>query len=374
MRRRIILGMILVLILVAAVRLVRLRKKQLMSQRVATVAVIPVDTGQVKRGDFEGQLVCYGVVESDRQADVRPRVNGAVSSVLAREGDAVTDGQPLLELDGTATEPQDGRAAVSVIVANLERSAVGMARTVTNLKATLDNDRMLREHDAISDQQLETSENRWEEARIQLASIQSELVAQKTQLSFYTVKAPFSGTLSALLVDLGDVVVPNQPLLRVENSSPCRIRVTVAAADLGRVVPSGTATLIQAGRMQTAVVGRVHPSADAAGTGTVDILLDEPPFGLPLGASVGVRLGVDALHDVLLVPASAVLTGASSARVHVIEADTVRVVPVEILASSGEVTAVAGNLSPTEDLVLGSDSLLMRLADGVHVAPRKASR
>ncbi len=373
MRRRIILGVILLLVLVGAVRLVRMRKQQLMSQRVIAPAALTVATGVVTRGDFQGRLVCYGVIESDRRAEVRARTGGQVSGILAREGDAVEAGRPLLEMDGTAGAPSGSRAAVATAVANLERSVAGMERTVANLKATLDNDRMLHEHDAVSAQQLESSENRWQEARIQLAGLRSELAAQRRQLSYFTVTAPFDGVVAALHVELGDVVTPNQPLVKVENASPCRVRVTVAAADLGRVRAGDPATLVLGGKTQQARVGRVHPSAGPSGTGTVDILLDEPPFGLPLGAAVEVRLTVDSLPNVLLVPAAAVLTGAHASRVHVVQADTVRVVPVEVLARSGEQAAVAGNLAPRDVLVLGSDSLLMRLADGVRVAPRKVS-
>ena len=69
-------------------------------------------------------------------------------------------------------------------------------------------------------------------------------------------------------------------------------------------------------------------------------------------------------------PADSVLEGVQVARVHVVQGYTVRVVPVEILAASGDIMAVRGDLSPADVLVLGSDSLLMRVANGVHVSPR----
>ena len=80
------------------------------------------------------------------------------------------------------------------------------------------------------------------------------------------------------------------------------------------------------------------------------------------------------MPDVLLVPASAVLEGVKQTRVHVVEGDTVRVVGVDVLARSGNVTAVQGNLPPGTNLVKGSDSLLMRMANGVHVTPRGAGK
>ena len=368
MRRRIIFGVLIVLVLVSAVRLVRMRKAQLMGQRVSAVATVPVKTGQVSLGDFSGEQVSYGVITSDRQAVVRSRIGGEVSHILAREGDMVSQGDALLQLDGTSGAPLANRAAISTAVANLERSVEGLRRTRTNLKATLDNDRMLRENDAISQQQVEMSENRYEEAGVQLAALRSELAGQKAQLALFTVKAPFDGVVGIVQIQVGDVAAPMQPLFRIEDPSPCKIVATVSSRDLPRIQPGAAVTLVSNGQYQQAQIGRIHPSVGSAGTGSVDVFVDTPPFGLALGSSVEVRLAVDVLPRVLMVPANAILEGVQISRVHVIQSDTVKVVPVQILATSGEVTAVEGDLSPEDQLVVGSDSLLMRLANGVHVS------
>ncbi len=372
MRRRIIFGVILLLVVVSAVRLVRMRKGQLMSQRASTVAMIPVQTGQVSQGDFSGERVSYGVISSDRQASVRARVGGEVSQILAWEGETVSQGDILLEIDGTPTAPIAGRLAAATAVNNLNRAVTGMRQTTTNLKSTLDNDRMLFENEAISAQQMEASENRYNEAGVQLAALRSELAGQKMQLNAFTVVAPFDGVIASVQVQLGDIIAPMQPVLSVEDPSPCKITATVSAADIRRMKVGSQAVLMHDGASLAATIGRIHPSLGATGTGRVDITLPAPPFGLPLGSSVEVRLAADVMPNVLLVPAKAVLEGVSQTRVHVVESDTVRVVAVEVLARSGDVTAVKGALTSGDQLVLGSDSLLMRMANGVHVAPRGA--
>ena len=374
MRRRIIYGIIVVLVLVAAVNLARVRKGQLMSQRVSVAAMVPVMTGQVTRGDFSAERVGYGVISSDRQASVRARVGGEVSHILAREGDTVGKGDTILEIDGTSDAPVAGRLATAKAIENLNRSVTAMRQTRSNLKSTLDNDRMLYENDAISAQQMEASENRYNEAGVQLAALQSELAGQKVQLSMFSVTAPFDGIVAGVQIRIGDIVAPMQPILSVEDPSPCKITVTVSSADIGRMETGSPATLVHNDATLPATIGRIHPSLGAAGTGKIDIILDAPPFDLPLGSSLEVRLAVDIMHDVLLVPANAVLEGVEQTRVHAIEGDTVRVVAVEVLARSGDVTAVRGDLTPGSNLVTGSDSLLMRMANGVRVAPRGAGK
>ncbi len=370
MRRRIIFGVILVLVLVSAVRLVRKRKGQLMSQRALTVAMVQVMTGQVTRGDFSGERVSYGVISSDRQAGVRARIGGQVTEILAREGDSVAKGDILLEIDGTIESPLAGRLAAFTAVTNLERSVRGIHQTRGNLKATLENDRMLYENDAISAQQMEASQNRYNEAGVQLAALQSELAGQKVQLGLFSVNAPFDGVVSAVHVRLGDIVAPMQQILKIENPLPCKITATVSSNDILRMKVGNSVTLIHGGETQLATITRIHPSLGVTGTGKIEIELDTLPFDLPLGSSLEVRLVVDIMPSALLVPAKAVLEGVSQTRVHVVEGDTVRVVAVKVLARSGNVTAVEGDLTPGDKLVTGSDSLLMRMANGTAVSPR----
>ncbi len=370
MRRRIIFGVMIILVLISAARLVRMRKAQLMGQGVRSVATVPVATGQVSLGDYSAEQVCYGVITSDRQAVVRSRVGGEVSHILAYEGDQVSQGDPLLELDGTSAEPMANRAVISTAVSNLQRSVEGIRRTRANLKATWENDLMLRENDAISQQQVEISENRYEEVGVQWAALRSELAAQKAQLALFTVLAPFDGVVGEVSVQQGDVAAPMQPLFQIEDSSPCKVVATVSSRDLPRMELGAAVTLVSDGQFQQAQISRIHPSLGRTGTGSVEVFVDQPPFGLSLGSSVEVRLAVDVLPRVLMVPANAVLESVNISRVHVIEGDTVRVVPVKVLATSAEIMAVEGELSPKEQLVVGSDSLLMRLANGVHVSPR----
>ncbi len=54
--------------------------------------------------------------------------------------------------------------------------------------------------------------------------------------------------------------------------------------------------------------------------------------------------------------------------VFTVDHDKVRTVPVKVLAESETAAAVTGDLDPGQTVVRGSDSLLMRLSDGMAVA------
>ena len=68
------------------------------------------------------RLVLYGNVDI-RQVDLAFRVNGRIAKVLVDEGDAVTQGQPLAQLDDDLLTPQRDQAA-----AELEKQRASLIR------------------------------------------------------------------------------------------------------------------------------------------------------------------------------------------------------------------------------------------------------
>ena len=367
-KRRIVLVLVAVLIVAGAVLLVRHRKQQLASIRIAKAGPVPVRMGTVGRDLFIGSRIYFGVVTSNRRADVRARAGGQVSRVLKWEATPVEEAEALVELDGLPGSPSATRASLEISIRNLEQAVSDMDRSVRNLKAVYDRDRMLFENQAVAQQVVELSENRWKEARVQLSTLRNELAGLREKEAFFTIRAPFDGILSSVRVHEGDVVAPGQPLLTVEDASPCKIVVTVASGDLAGLRPGTPAILEYQGRRHESTLSRVYPSAADNGSGTVEILEDRPPFGLPLGASVAVRVETTRLPDALVVPVDAVLTGVERTMVFTVDHDKVRTVPVKVLAESETAAAVTGDLDPGQTVVRGSDSLLMRLSDGMAVA------
>lgn len=373
MKRRIILGILALLVVAGAVKLVKYRKQQLASIRVAEVAAIPVKTGAVRRALFVNNRLYYGVIASNRQASIRARISGQVARIAKRESMPVKAGEVLMELDGLPHNPTGTRAMLQESMQNLQQAIADMTLAVENLKLIYERDRMLYEKDALARQVMEQSESRWKEARIQQSTLKNELSGLREKLSFFTIRAPFDGRVAAVAVNEGDVVNVSQPLVTVENDSPCKVVVTVASGDLASLHPQTPVVITCQNRRLECELTRVYPSA-TGGTGTVEIRLDRPPFGLPLGASVAVRLEVKRIADVLVVPVNAVLTGVNRVMVFTIKDGKVHTVPVSVISESDMAAAVNGDLKPGQTVVQGSDSLLMRLSDGIAVKPAKAAQ
>lgn len=129
---------------------------------------------------------------------------------------------------------------------------------------------MLFENGAVAQQVMEQSESRWKETRIQLSTMKNELSGLRENYSFFTVRAPFDGRVSAVSVNQGDVVTASQPQITLEDDSSCKVVVTVASGDLPSLRPQTPASIAYQDRRQACELTRVYPSTAGSGTGTVE--------------------------------------------------------------------------------------------------------
>ena len=369
MKRWIILIIVAILFVIGGVSLVKLRKHQLESIRIAPLQAVPVETANARVGEYIHWQPYIGHLESNRQGVVKSRIVGQVSAILKREGDHVKKGEKIIEMDGVPGDAVGSRAALQTALKNAKRSVQDLTENEKNMHTIYNRDKMLFEKNVISKQALELSENHWKEAKVQLQNVLSQMADIKSKLSFFTVRAPFDAVVSAVPVNEGDVVMVSQPLMELEDATPCKIRTTVSTEDLTEMKVGEPAQILYDGKKIDATVSRVYPSARDAGVGTVEVDLPQPPFGLPLGATVSVNLPIQHITSAILLPTGAVLKSVDKASVFKIVNGKARVIPVTVLGESEDGFAVSGALNSGDSVVVGSDSLLMRLTDGTNVKP-----
>ncbi len=362
---------VVIILVIAGVALVIHRKHQLESIRIETKLPVPVDTAEVEKGEFLNWQLYIGVLKSNSQSTVRSRVQGQVSTILKREGDFVKKGEALIELDGYRGAEFGTRKALLNSIKNQKKAIKDMEKTVENLKKIYKRDLNLYQNKAISKQALELSENRLKEGEIKLATLKTSLSNLEEKYSFFTVKSPFSGVISKVIVNIGDVVMPSMPLMKVENKGSCKLVVPVSTDDVVKIKKGFPVRLLYNGNVLNAKVSRVYPSAGETGMGFVEIDLNEHPFSLPLGSRISVKIPSDVLTNATLVPDGCVLTSSSKNIVFKVENDRVEPVNVKILGFSSDYYAVEGNLKEGDIVVKGSDSLLMRLNKDTRVKASK---
>lgn len=161
---------------------------------------------------FDHYVQTQGTIESENNTLVSAKSMGVVTSVLVSEGDQVTKGQTLAQIDN------------SVIVRSIEsmKSQLELATSVYERQKNLWDQKIGTEV-----QFLQTKTNK-ESLEKQLASVQE-------QNEMTRIKAPINGTVDEISVKVGENIAPGMPAVRVVNTSDLKLKARVSEAFVTKI-------------------------------------------------------------------------------------------------------------------------------------------
>jgi HlyD family secretion protein len=204
-----------------------------------TRLALPVATIPVREGDLILTVSTTGQVAAEEIAVLKAEVAGTVLRVLARAGDRVKKGQPLVEFD---TRPLD--IAVREAEANVERARV-------QYRDYYYPDSVVTGR-APSEEQRKTAI-----ARSGLASAEVALERARYEREKATVLSPFDGLVDQVKIAPGMRVGAGEELTRVVNMSLLRIEAQVLETDLPLIREGGEAIVTSAAAPDRPIRGRV---------------------------------------------------------------------------------------------------------------------
>ncbi|MBD1391728.1 efflux RND transporter periplasmic adaptor subunit [Mucilaginibacter glaciei] len=186
----------------------------------------PVSVAEVKKADalyydkYQGQVIALNSVE------LRSQVAGFITGIFFKEGEVVTKGTPLYEIDRRK------------FVAAYEQAKANVASANANLvKAQKDVDRynMLLKNDAVARQTVDQAVAAYATSKSQVQVAQAGLASAATDLSYATIKAPFTGRIGISQVKLGAQVTPGTTLLNtISTGNPIGVDVVINEQDINR--------------------------------------------------------------------------------------------------------------------------------------------
>jgi RND family efflux transporter MFP subunit len=132
-----------------------------------------------------------------KTVEVRPRVSGAITQILFKDGDYVRAGQPLFVVD-----PRPYRASLAEAQAEAAsaRATLALARSDYARVAGLTGD------EAMAASEVDTLRSRVRAAEAGLAAAQARIQSRSLDVEFATVRAPIAGRVSDRRVDAGNLV------------------------------------------------------------------------------------------------------------------------------------------------------------------------
>lgn len=382
-------------------------RKWIIAALIAAVVIVPVglklarsesqvvETEEVSLRTISPSILASGTLTYQSEVKLVPEVIGRVREVLVKEGDFVEQGQLLLRLDPTAAlaEIAQLEAALRQSQLNIERQRV----TLRNQQAKWTRFQALKAQGLIDTNTYDDVAYQRELAEVELNTslemlkqTEAQLKQARERLAKTEFRAPISGTVTAVLIEVGETAVPSamsiagSDLMTVADTRSMFAEVNVDETDIARVAVGQSASVVPAAFPDQSWQGTVEHVAlsprQAAGqskTYPVKIRLAGNQHlkfhpGMSCRVEIATRSGEGA--KALAVPVQAVRyeqTGANkraAASVFVVEGGRARKRSVETGTADDTYIEIVRGLTAGESVVTGPAKILRFLKDGDRIS------
>jgi multidrug efflux system membrane fusion protein len=339
------------------------------ANRLGTEGPIPVLVAAATRADVPVYLDAVGTIKALNTVTVRPQVDGKLLSVNFKEGDDVKKGDVLAKIDPITYQAQLDQA--------LAKKAQDEAQ-LANTKIDLERYEKLAITNAINKQQADTQRALVAQNTALVQADQAAIDNARAMLSYTTITAPLDGRTGIRMVDEGNFVRSadtNSAIVVITQLRPISVLFNLPQQDLTQVnaaFDKGPLT-VEAQRSDTdAVIDRgvlrvVDNQVDQT-TGTVKLKAEFPNANLQLwpGQFVNIRLLIDTLKQVVVIPTGAVQRGPNGTFVYVAKDDNTTIMrPIVVQKQDETQTVVKSGLEPNEHVITTG---FVRLTDGSKIS------
>jgi RND family efflux transporter MFP subunit len=281
---------------------------------VVTLEFAPGDIAMVAVQALAQGVSVSGSLSPVTQATVKSTVGGEVRRVLVREGEAVRQGAVLAEIDGT-----EARTRLEAALADQAERRARLDIAARNR----DTNQGLLKQNFISQNAYDQLQSTYQasQAAVQWADAQVKLARQATADTL--VRAPMSGTVAKRLVNGGERVGVDAPLMQLVDLSRLELEATVPASDVARIATEQTVHFTVDGfgaRQFEGKVARINPVAES-GTRAIKLFVTVPNSDASLRGGMFAQgvVTVSQAKAMPVIPLSAVFEEAAQAYAFTVE-------------------------------------------------------
>jgi HlyD family secretion protein len=238
---------------------------------------VEVRTEGVQRRDLVASVTASGQVRPQTKVDLSSDVSGKIVKLSVKEGQMVTKGQFLLQIDA-----QQAQAAVERMAASVASSRAQLTQMQANLdqaKKSYDRTAAIKKINPtlISDEQMEqlrtavdVNDAQFQAARHSVDQSTALLRDAQSSLGKTTIYAPMSGRVTRLNVENGETAIQGTlnkdaaTLLTIADMSVLETKVKVDETDVARIQLGDSAVIQIDAFPDTTFIGRVTKISNSA--------------------------------------------------------------------------------------------------------------
>lgn len=351
-------GLVLVAAAFAAVGYFHLSRNQTVTvAREARANVVNrgprVEVVAASQGPSERTITMLADVRANATAILYAKVSGYVKSVAVDRGDRVEAGQVVAVIESPEIDQQYAAAVTDLEHKrrNLARSQELLAKGNTTQVAMF---------------QFET------DARV----AESNVKGLETMKGYQTIRAPFSGRVTARFVDPGALITNAQtnmvsalPIMTVSDDSRLRVFCYVQQQDVPFVNVGDVADVIDASNPDRNMKAKITRMTGELETRTrtmqIEINIDNTEGFLVAGSFANVTLHIP-IRSYPQIPVSGLLVRGNDSFVAMVEDDTLRYRPIRVASTDGNTVTVAEGLRQGDRIAI---NLPDEMTDGAKVQP-----
>ncbi len=297
--------------------------------------VISVTAVTAKSEPFARIISESGVLSGNKESMIAAQTGGQVTSLLVEPGDHVRKGEPILKIDDELYCLEAERAQIMFNKAKMD----------------LDRIEKLHQQNSASDSDLEGLKLMAKSAEVACK------MAEKTYINA-TIKAPFSGVVSAKFTEVGQMIGPGMPVVQLIDQETLKLTVQIPEESIA-FVKIGASTSVFIDALGLTVEGKVASIGSKASGGSRSF-----PVEIRIHGEEGVRSGMFARANIeagstqsIVLPRVALLPDAGRNIVFLVRDNLAEKAIVKILGQNGDNVAVEG-VSPGDNVITTGNQLL----------------
>ena len=326
-------------------------------EKVEEVQVISVRTAKISNDLPIKRVQISGTTQSAETTVLRFQVGGRVTKKSARLGDSISKGDSIATLYNPELEPIT--AAAKDNLARLTAQAEQAQRDFNRIDGLY------------KDQAVTVSE--WESVRTALSASKNAQSAAQSELDRaaqlsgeLSLQAPFSGSVTEIMIDVGEVVSAGSAAVRLSNPELVELKIAVSdkilqQIKLGQNVSVSRALQPTESNLQ-GVVSEISPYRERGSLPEIIITLNADQIGP--GVAVNAYIEIQEKKGLSIPMRSVLMTGDNTVAVYRVVDDTAVLVPIRPLRIDTQSVVIEQGLNAGDAIVVEGIS---QLYDGAKV-------
>lgn len=312
--------------------------------------IVTVDVVQLKAGEVVRSIAIPGSVIPNEQVDIYSEVAGRIQRISFKEGQHVSKGTVILQVDSDILKAQKAQLLVEKDLAEKDEARK----------------RSLYQAKGISLQDYEVSQSA-------LADAKAKLDLLNVQISKATIRAPFSGKIGLRHVSEGAFISTSTLITSIVQENPVKIEFSVPEK-YARNVKVGQIIEFKTDGYSKSYSGKVYafePRIDE-GTRMMTVRASLPnPGNLISGSFVSINYDIGKEENAFMIPSESIVPVLKGQKIFVVRNGLVEEIPVEIGIRTPEKVQIIGALKEGDQVLISG---LLAVRAGMPVKTKIASK